>query len=136
MSLKSVLFDFERFLSREWRAYSKEDPMAKLSFNEFDYLKVIQLSKEPIRITDLAKEMMVAKPSASNMIVRLEKKGLVQRTCCAEDARVKRVILTEKAKNDLSLEEKVNSIIAAKLEKRITAEEAEQIVAIFTKMMK
>lgn len=135
MSLKESLFEFERYISKEWRVFAKEDPLAKLSFNEFDYLKVIQTAHEPIRITDLAIEMMVTKPSASNMVVRLEKKGLVRRVSDAMDARVKRVELTEKAKKDLSLEDRVYSLIVEKFETRITKEESEQFVAVMAKML-
>ncbi|QSA19761.1 MarR family transcriptional regulator, partial [Vibrio furnissii] len=41
----------ERFTSKVWRKYSKEDPIAQLSFNEYDYLKVIQGAQEAIRLT-------------------------------------------------------------------------------------
>ncbi|MDG3088917.1 MarR family transcriptional regulator [Vibrio hannami] len=136
MSLKETLFEFERYISKEWRMFVKEDPLAKLSFNEFDYLKVIQTAKEPIRITDLAVEMMVTKPSASNMVVRLERKGLVRRISDFEDARVKRVELTEQAKKDLSLEDKVYSLVVDKLERNVTKEESERVVEILTKMLK
>ncbi|WP_375751184.1 MarR family winged helix-turn-helix transcriptional regulator [Vibrio sp. HN007] len=136
MSLKEILYEFERYASKEWRVFSKEDPLAALSFNEFDYLKVIQVSGEPIRITDLATEMMVTKPSASNMVVRLEKKGLVRRVSDELDARVKRVELTDKAKNDLALEDRVYSLIVEKFEQKVTKEESEQFVTILTKMLK
>ncbi len=136
MSLQACLIGLERFISKEWRAYSKEDPLSLLSFNEFDYLKVIQYSHEPIRITDLAKEMMVTKPSASNMVVRLERKKLVQRIPCPDDARAKRVILTEQAISNLSVEDKVHRIITKKLERKVSAKESQDLVAILTKMLK
>lgn len=137
MSLQASLIKLERFMSKEWRLLSKaDDPLAMLSFNEFDYLKVIQYAKEPIRITDLAEEMLVAKPSASNMVVRLEKKGLVKRIPCPDDARSKRVILTEKAQNGLLLEDVVHTEITRKLEAKVTKEEIADFVTIFEKMLK
>ncbi|GLO61755.1 MarR family transcriptional regulator [Vibrio sp. MACH09] len=137
MSLQESLIKLERFMSKEWRLLSKvDDPLAMLSFNEFDYLKVIQYANEPIRITDLAEEMLVAKPSASNMVVRLEKKGLVKRIACPEDARAKRVILTEKAQRGLLLEDVVHTEITRKLEAKVSKEEVAEFVAIFNKMLK
>lgn len=137
MSLLTSLIELERFMSKEWRLLSKsDDPLALLSFNEFDYLKAIQFAKQPIRITDLAKEMLVAKPSASNMVVRLERKGLVKRILCPEDARAKRVVLTKKAENGLLLDDEVHEEIAKKLESKVTEEEIEQLAAIFKKMLK
>ncbi len=56
MSLGIQLEKLERFTAKVWRKYSKEDPIAQLSFNEYDYLKVIQGAQEAIRLTDLAAE--------------------------------------------------------------------------------
>jgi len=123
-------------MSKEWRVHAKDDPLSSLSFNEFDYLKVIQYSSEPIRITDLASEMMVTKPSASNMVVRLERKALVRRISCLEDARAKRVVLTDKAIEGLSTEDSVLKIITEKLENKVSKQESEQLVKILSKMLK
>ncbi|MDB1123101.1 MarR family winged helix-turn-helix transcriptional regulator [Vibrio algarum] len=136
MSFQNCLIELERFMSKEWRVHAKDDPLSSLSFNEFDYLKVIQYSPEPIRITDLAIEMMVTKPSASNMVVRLERKSLVQRVACSEDARAKRVVLTKKAVEALSLEDKVHKIVTEKLESKVSEQESEQLVSILSKMLK
>ncbi len=137
MSLQASLIKLEIFMFKEWRIAAKgDDPLSHLSFNEFDYLKVIQLAKEPIRITDLAEEMQVSKPSASNMVVRLEKKGLVSRIACSDDARAKRVLLTNKAEDNFLLEDRVHSEITRKLEDKLTEGEVEQLVSIFEKMLK
>ena len=135
MSLQECLIDLERFMSKEWRIHAKDDPLSSLSFNEFDYLKVIQLSSEPIRITDLAKEMMVSKPSASNMVVRLERKNLVRRIACPDDARAKRVVLSDKAIEGQALEDEVHSIITKKLESKVTREEVKLLISILNKML-
>ena len=63
--LDQNLEKIERFASKIWRTQVNEDPICQLSFNEYDYLKVIQASLEPIRLTDLAIEMQVTKPSAT-----------------------------------------------------------------------
>lgn len=135
MSLQECLIDLERFMSKEWRIHAKDDHLSSLSFNEFDYLKVIQLSSEPIRITDLAKEMMVSKPSASNMVVRLERKNLVRRIACPDDARAKRVVLSDKAIEGQALEDEVHSIITKKLESKVTREEVKLLISILNKML-
>lgn len=137
MSLQASLIELERFMAKEWRQYAQnDDPFCQLSFNEFDYLRVIQHADEPIRITDLAKEMLVSKPSASNMVVRLEKKGLVQRIACPEDARAKRVILTEKAQNDMAADDRIHFEISRKLEQKVSEQELSQLVRVLEKMLK
>lgn len=136
MTLENSLIELERFCSKAWRVYAKEDPLSLLSFNEFDYLRVIQTSSEGMRITDLADEMKVSKPSASNMVARLEKKGLVLRVPCNEDARSKRVMLTEKVIQDLSLEQVVYKEIAQAMNAKLSAKEAEQLVSLLEKSLK
>ncbi|USD41653.1 MarR family transcriptional regulator [Vibrio sp. SCSIO 43135] len=136
MALESNLEKLERFSSKVWRKYSKEDPLCHLSFNEYDYLKVVQCAPEPIRLTDLASEMEVSKPSASNMVKRLERKGLVARIDCEQDARSKRFVLTKTALEHLSYETKVYQIIAEKVSKGLESAEVEQLNTLLNKVLK
>ncbi|MCL9782660.1 MarR family transcriptional regulator [Vibrio sp. S4M6] len=135
MALEKSLIDLERFCAKSWRVYAKEDPLSRLSFNEFDYLRVIQMHSEGVRITDLAKELLVTKPSASNMVARLEKKGLVKRIICPEDARSKRVMLTKDVTDKMSLEEVVYKDIAEKMNHKLSHEEAQQLQRLLNKAL-
>lgn len=134
--LTENLEKIERFAAKIWRVHSKEDPIGQLSFNEYDYLKVIQLAPEPIRLTDLAQEMEVTKPSATNMVKRLERKGLVERKVCVEDARSKRVALTDQATLGLKEESKVYGIMSKGIEKKLSKEEAFQLNQLLSKALK
>tara|TARA_Y100001956_G_scaffold62512_1_gene62576 strand:- start:7392 stop:7802 length:411 start_codon:yes stop_codon:yes gene_type:complete len=136
MSLESYLMELERFCAKAWRVHAKEDSLSGLSFNEYDYLKLIEEHQQGIRITDLADEMKVTKPSASNMVARLEKKGLVKRVSCAEDGRAKRVKLTEQVVKDLSYEQVVYQRIAEKMGKKLTSEEVSSLVRLLEKSLK
>ena len=133
MLLEESLIELERFCYKAWRAYAKEDPLCHLSFNEFDYLKAIQQHPSGVRITDLAQDLNVTKPSASNMVARLEKKGLVRCIACMEDARAKLVVLTETVIKDMSLELVVYQQIATDLNKNLSPQEAEQLVLLLNK---
>ena len=135
MALEKSLIDLERFCAKAWRVYAKEDPLSHLSFNEFDYLRVIQLNPEGIRVTDLAAELKVTKPSASNMVARLEKKALVKRIACHQDARSKRVLLTEKVVAEMSLEQVVYKDISQQLMRRLDTKEAKQLKALLDKAL-
>nr|WP_275665662.1 MarR family transcriptional regulator [Vibrio sp. Isolate30] len=126
----------ERFASKIWRTQSKEDPIGQLSFNEYDYLKVIEAAKEPIRLTDLAEEMQVTKPSATTMVQRLERKGLVERRPSPEDARSKLVVLTTKAETGLEEESKIYQVMAKTLENQLTEQEIEQLNLLLNKALK
>lgn len=133
--LAKSLSNLERFSYKAWRVHAKEDPLCLLSFNEYDYLKVIQDCEGGIRITDLAEELRVTKPSASNMVVRLEKKGLVNRIACEDDARSKRVVLSESAMQNMSLETVVYKDMAAQMMSRLNEEEAKQLVLLLEKAL-
>ena len=126
----------ERFASKIWRTQSKEDPIGQLSFNEYDYLKVIEAAKEPIRLTDLAEEMQVTKPSATTMVQRLERKGLVERRPSPEDARSKLVVLTAKAETGLEEESKLYQVMANTLESQLSEQEIEQLNLLLNKALK
>lgn len=56
--------------------------------------------------SDILRQLSVRAPSLTKLIEQLEKKGFVERKSCLEDARAKRVFLTEDGKNlkDKSLE--------------------------------
>jgi len=74
----------------------------------FNYLKCSDLSllqgyaltylyfKGPIRISDLCEHMMVSPGAASQMVDRLEKLEMVERTSDPEDRRVRKVLVLEK----------------------------------------
>ncbi|NAW58093.1 MULTISPECIES: MarR family winged helix-turn-helix transcriptional regulator [unclassified Vibrio] len=136
MSLEKSLELTERFAAKIWRKYAKEDPIAQLSFNEYDYLKVVQTAREPIRLTDLAAELEVTKPSATNMVKRLERKGLVARVPCLTDARSKRVVLTALALESLSNEAQVYSVWAKRVSERLNHAEARQLEQLLMKAMR
>ncbi|CAK1824023.1 MarR family transcriptional regulator [Vibrio crassostreae] len=134
--LNQNLEKIERFASKIWRTQVNEDPICQLSFNEYDYLKVIQSSPEPIRLTDLAIEMQVTKPSATTMVQRLERKGLVERKASLEDARSKLVVLTNKAELGLEEESKIYQVMAQILESRLSEQESKQLNLLLDKALK
>ncbi|MDW2111531.1 MarR family winged helix-turn-helix transcriptional regulator, partial [Vibrio sp. 2089] len=86
-------------------------------------------------ITDLADELQVTKPSASNMVVRLEKKGLVKRIACDEDARAKRVLLTEDVAEKMSLEQIVYKDISDQMMLKLNEQEAKQLQSLLNKAL-
>ena len=134
--LSQNLEKIERFASKVWRTQVNEDPICQLSFNEYDYLKVIQASPESIRLTDLAVEMQVTKPSATTMVQRLERKGLVERKASLEDARSKLVVLTHKAELGLEEESKIYQMMAQILESRLSDQESTQLNQLLDKALK
>ncbi|EGR1465016.1 MarR family transcriptional regulator [Vibrio cholerae] len=126
----------ERFAAKVWRKYGKEDPLAQLSFNEYDYLKVIQSAPQAIRLTDLAQALEVSKPSTSNMLKRLERRGLVKRVQCQSDARSQLFELTEQAELHLASEAKVYQILAEQVAQNLSSEEAMMLDLLLGKALR
>ena len=73
----------------------------------FDYVKIAGVSMQqayaltlihyngPSRISEISEHMMVSAAAASQMVDRLEKRGLVERTANPGDRRVRNVVLSE-----------------------------------------
>jgi DNA-binding MarR family transcriptional regulator len=70
----------------------------------------------PLRITDLAAAELVAQPTMTGIVRRLEQDGLVQRTPDPLDARAARIALTEAGQAELAA---VRSTRAAVLQERL-----------------
>ena len=49
--------------------------------------------------SDIAKELDVKAPSLTRLVEQLEKKGMVERKSCSDDARAKRVYLTDEGRD-------------------------------------
>ncbi|MGL6258349.1 MarR family winged helix-turn-helix transcriptional regulator [Vibrio sp. WXL103] len=136
MSLEKALIDLERYCAKAWRQYAKHDELSQLSFNEFDYLRMIkEAGDNGVRITDLADEMSVTKPSASNMVARLERKQLVMRRPCPEDARSSRIVVTQQLLEQWALENVVYRDIVAKLSAKLTDDETSQLIHLLNKSL-
>lgn len=110
MKFEQSLYCLHRDLTRIWNA----DGRAKtnvLSYNEYEYLqniekldgkKILDFSEEDsvgTHLSDLASEMQVSKASASVMVSKLEKKGLIRRFPCQFDARAQHIVLTDEGKH-------------------------------------
>ncbi|RNE62300.1 MarR family winged helix-turn-helix transcriptional regulator [Cryobacterium tepidiphilum] len=66
--------------------------------SHFEYFVMAMLSEAPdktLRMTDLADHTNATLPRLSHVVARLEKRGLVARTRCAEDRRATNATLTE-----------------------------------------
>ncbi|WP_304969527.1 MarR family winged helix-turn-helix transcriptional regulator [Romboutsia ilealis] len=83
---------------------------------------------------DLEKEFDLKRSSVSLMLNNMEKSGLIQRVPVAEDARLKKIILTEKAiMLNKSISNAINSI-ENKLSENITLEEINVFYKVLDKI--
>ena len=65
---------------------------------EFDALSQLFLTDHPLTQTELKRRLLTTKGSVSQMLTRMEEKGMVRRESDREDKRRQMVVLTEKGK--------------------------------------
>ncbi|MFK0569571.1 MarR family winged helix-turn-helix transcriptional regulator [Endozoicomonas sp.] len=106
LSLSQSLDRIERHLNKMWRSDEVASRFMQLSFNEYDYLQTVQ-QLEQARLSDIASMMRVSKPSASNMISKLERRGLLKRAASPDDGRVVLVSLSDEGKTLMALDNEI-----------------------------
>lgn len=80
---------------------------------------------------DFEEKFSIRRSTASNILKTMEQKGLIQRISVQQDARLKKIVLTEKA---IDLHKRVTKEIEAR-EKKLRTGVSEQELAIFFKIM-
>lgn len=84
---------------------------------------------------DVEREFRIRRSTATVMLQSLEQKGYLVRVASTEDARLKRILLTEKAIRHHDLIEEQIRIFNRELEAGLTEEEKETFLRILNKMM-
>jgi DNA-binding MarR family transcriptional regulator len=95
-----------RLANEAWEAYYRAQATIAQEFSVADiwdglltkeYAVLHALSTEPdgLRITELGDDVLLTQPGMSRLIARLESRGLVERSGDTEDARARRIRLTE-----------------------------------------
>lgn len=84
---------------------------------------------------DVEREFRIRRSTATVMLQSLEQKGYLVRVASTEDARLKRILLTEKAIEHHNLIEEQIRNFNAELEAGLTEEEKEAFLYILDKMM-
>ena len=73
-----------------------------LSGSQWDALRILQRAEQEggagLRVTDLSERLLIRPPSATGVVDRLERAGLVLRADSPADHRVKHVALTDKGR--------------------------------------
>ena len=90
----------------------------------------------PIQDEDIEKFFNIRRSSATGLITSLEEKEYITRESVASDARLKKLILTDKAKNAVSLVDEQVIDLEEKMMQGISEEEIEFFRKIIAKMTK
>ena len=142
MKLAQSFDKLQRFLSRQWTAGGRQ---GEFSYNEYEYLKTVEAAEqedpddhgnhgEGPHLSDVALEMQVRKASASVMVKKLEKRGLIERVQCRYDARAQHILLTTEGRRLLTKEQAIYERIAASLESHLNEKERQMLQQLLGKL--
>ena len=85
---------------------------------------------------DVEKEFGITRSTASRVLVLMEEKGLVKRLSVAQDARLKKLVLTEKSMQMGEAMRQIGEKTDVKLLEGFSEEEKEQLYAFIDRMVK
>jgi DNA-binding MarR family transcriptional regulator len=77
------------------RQLAREDVWNEVSRTEYDVLYTLSKCKEPIRLSELNRRVLLSQPALSRMVDRMVERGFVRREADERDGRSVRLSLTE-----------------------------------------
>lgn len=117
----------DRRLAALWRAVGRGG-YADLSRTASSVLAALR-DGGPQRVTALAEAEGVAQPTMTNLVVRLERRGLVERGSDPEDARAVRVTITDQGRERLEARRDARVAVLAEHLRVLDAGEREALLA-------
>jgi DNA-binding MarR family transcriptional regulator len=77
------------------KQFAAEDIWAEVSMREYDVLYTLSKCREPLRISELNRHVLLSQPALSRMVDRLAERGFVERQSDPADGRGVRLSLTD-----------------------------------------
>jgi DNA-binding MarR family transcriptional regulator len=81
--------------ARLMKQFAAEDVWQDLSMREYDVLYTLSKCREPLRIGELHRHVLLSQPALSRMVDRLAERGFVERRADRADGRGVRLSLTD-----------------------------------------
>jgi DNA-binding MarR family transcriptional regulator len=81
--------------ARLMKQFAAEDIWQDLSMREYDVLYTLSKSREPVRMGELHRQVLLSQPALSRMVDRLVERGLIARCPDPADGRGVRLTLTD-----------------------------------------
>ena len=106
-----------------------------VSMREYDVLYTLTKCREPMRIGDLPRHVLLSQPALSRMVDRLVERGFVERIPDPHDGRVVRLALTDSGRarqREVGLRH--GHSVARAMSARLSADELRQLEAISLKL--
>ena len=117
------------------KQFAAEEIWADVSMREYDVLYTLSKCREPVRISDLHRHVLLSQPALSRMVDRLVRRGMIERQPDPADGRGVRLSLTA---GGLAVQREVGRQHARSVARSMTAglsrSELDQLEAICVKL--
>lgn len=121
--------------ARLMKQFADADTWQDLSMREYDVLYTLSKYREPLRIGELHRHVLLSQPALSRMVDRLAERGLLERCPDPADGRGVRLSLTDAGRDK---QRSIGRRHAAQVARAVTAElsrdQLEQLAAITWKL--
>jgi DNA-binding MarR family transcriptional regulator len=121
--------------ARLMKQFAAEDSWQDLSIREYDVLYTLSKCREPVRIGELHRHVLLSQPALSRMVDRLVERGLIERCPDPADGRGVRLSLTDAGRET---QRQIGRRHARSVARAVTAElrpdELRQLAAICWKL--
>ncbi|MGA8788714.1 MAG: MarR family transcriptional regulator [Paenarthrobacter sp.] len=107
--------------------FRRLDPEGDLTAAQLSLLSMI--SDDGLRVGDIAKNLGIKVPSATEQIIKLERTGLVTRQQDPDDSRAVQVVITEAGASAVESANHRRNAMVAELLQDLSSEEIEQLAA-------
>ena len=121
--------------ARLMKQFAAEDIWQDLSMREYDVLYTLSKCREPARMGELHRHVLLSQPALSRMVDRLVERGLVERCPDPADGRGVRLSLTEAGRDrQRQIGRRHAGSVARALAAELTPDELRQLAAICWKL--
>ena len=117
------------------RQFAADGSWQDVSMREYDVLYTLSKCREPVRIGELHRHVLLSQPALSRMVDRLVERGLVVRSPDPVDGRAVRLALTDAGRarqREVGLHHGLS--VARTVSARLSVEELRQLEAICLKL--
>jgi DNA-binding MarR family transcriptional regulator len=117
------------------KQFAAEDIWADLTMREYDVLYTLSKCREPVRLSELNRHVLLSQPALSRMVERLADRGFIARQGDPADGRGVRLSLTDAGR---AVQREIGHgharSVARAMTARLTADELRQLETICVKL--
>jgi DNA-binding MarR family transcriptional regulator len=121
--------------ARLMKQFAAEDSWQELSMREYDVLYTLSKCREPLRMGELHRHVLLSQPALSRMVDRLVERGFVERSADPADGRGVRLSLTDAGwAKQREIGRRHARSVARAVTAELSAEELRQLASICWKL--